>query len=100
MVMKQHDICELLNAWYVSNCNGRWEHEYGISLQTLDNPGWSISIDLKETKLAGKVFQKIWVENDEDDWIHCEIKDEKFIASASPVNLQLMLRKFLEFAIQ
>ena len=27
-----------LQAWYMSNCNGDWEHGYGVSVRTLDNP--------------------------------------------------------------
>jgi hypothetical protein len=29
----------LLEAWYASRCDGEWEHGYGISIETLDNPG-------------------------------------------------------------
>lgn len=38
-----------LSSWYRKECNGDWEHTYGISIQTLDNPGWSVRIDLLDT---------------------------------------------------
>ena len=40
-----HQI-EQLQAWYAAQCNGKWEHTYGIAIGTLDNPGWSLSVDL------------------------------------------------------
>ena len=35
-----------LQKWYRSQCNGEWEHAEGISIGTLDNPGWSIEVSL------------------------------------------------------
>ncbi|UCH44768.1 MAG: hypothetical protein JSV11_10785 [Nitrospiraceae bacterium] len=35
-----------LNRWYINQCNGDWEHQYGIVIETLDNPGWRVKIDL------------------------------------------------------
>lgn len=34
-----------LMEWYSSNCNGDWEHSGGVKIETLDNPGWSITVD-------------------------------------------------------
>ncbi|WP_203237204.1 Imm53 family immunity protein [Streptomyces gilvosporeus] len=36
------DPLSSLTAWYTSQCDGGWEHEYGIRIETLDNPGWSV----------------------------------------------------------
>ena len=33
---------EALAAWYSGNCNGTWEHQYGVEISTLDNPGWQV----------------------------------------------------------
>jgi hypothetical protein len=37
-----HDEFRLneLQVWYGAQCNGSWEHTYGIKIETLDNPGW------------------------------------------------------------
>jgi hypothetical protein len=35
-----------LEACYLRQCNGDWEHLYGITIETLDNAGWSVTIDL------------------------------------------------------
>ncbi|MBY0204438.1 Imm53 family immunity protein [Paenibacillus cucumis (ex Kampfer et al. 2016)] len=35
-------------AWiqhrYDQNCDGEWEHVYGVKIQTIDNPGWYAGI--------------------------------------------------------
>ena len=48
-----------LQNWYYSQCNGDWEHGKSIYFSTLDNPGWSISINLENTELQDKEFQKV-----------------------------------------
>lgn len=44
-------VLNWLQAWYADQCNEDWEHEWGVKIETLDNPGWSVSIDLEETDL-------------------------------------------------
>ena len=45
--------------WYISQCDGRWEHFYGIKIDTLDNSGWGVEIDLSDTDLIDKPFTNI-----------------------------------------
>ena len=40
------DELQLLQEWYVAQCDGDWEHSYGVKIDTLDNPGWSLKVDL------------------------------------------------------
>ncbi len=42
---------EELQNWYLSECNEDWEHSYGVKIETLDNPGWSVTINLEDTYL-------------------------------------------------
>ena len=42
-----------LQDWYKNQCNDEWEHDYGITIGTLDNPGWDVKIDLIGTSLEG-----------------------------------------------
>ncbi len=42
---------ECINKWFEEQCNGDWEHIYGIKIYTLDNPGWAVKIDLYDTDL-------------------------------------------------
>lgn len=37
-------ILDRIQQWYASRCNGEWEHQGGLSIETTDNPGWSVTI--------------------------------------------------------
>ncbi|CAN5332574.1 hypothetical protein BH18ACI2_BH18ACI2_12670 [soil metagenome] len=47
-----------LQKWYESQCNEDWEHQYGVTIGTLDNPGWTVTIDLVNTDLEGREFEE------------------------------------------
>jgi hypothetical protein len=67
--MPDVDLLNHLQEWYASQCNGDWEHTYGISISTLDNPGWSFKVDLTDTYLFGRTFDEVHVEGtDKNDW--------------------------------
>ncbi|MFI6740322.1 Imm53 family immunity protein [Nonomuraea sp. NPDC050451] len=40
-----------LQSWCSSCCDDGWEHTYGGTISTLDNPGWRLKIDLADTPL-------------------------------------------------
>jgi hypothetical protein len=42
---------DFLQRWYAEQCDGKWEHSYGVRIETLDNPGWQITVDLNGTGL-------------------------------------------------
>jgi hypothetical protein len=87
-----------LQEWYLKQCDGDWEHEFGIVIDTLDNPGWSLRIDLKGTLLEGKPFTKIKKDLAEDDWVHCWIAENQFQAGGGPSNLVDLIRIFIEWS--
>jgi Immunity protein 53 len=60
---------EELQRWYRLHCDGDWEHEEGIIIETLDNPGWRMRISLRDTELESKPFQEISRLEPEHDWI-------------------------------
>ena len=76
-----------LQDWYRSHCNGVWEHEHGISITTLDNPGWCVVIDLKGTDLEGSSMPSHASDQSEGDWVFCKIDAGKFIAHGDPTKL-------------
>ena len=55
------DIIKELQDWYTFQCNGEWEHESGVEIQSCDNPGWWVKIDLKGTVLENKTFETIFL---------------------------------------
>ena len=52
------DVWTWLQAWYVSQCDGDWEHQNGISISTLDNPGWEVPIDLVDVDLPAADYER------------------------------------------
>jgi len=86
-----------LERWYQAQCSGDWEHQYGVRIGTLDNPGWSLDVDLVHTAAAGRTKEPRIVERSETDWIFCEVKDGVFRARGGPGNLVELLGAFREF---
>jgi immunity protein 53 of polymorphic toxin system len=87
-----------LEQWYLGNCDGDWEHEFGIRIDTLDNPGWSFDVSLEGTKLEEIHFEPVRIERSESEWIHCFTKEGKFKVRCGPRNLEEGIIVFLEWA--
>lgn len=96
MATSETTLLNWLQNWYKTNCNGDWEHTYGIKIETLDNPGWSVVVDLKETNLEHLTREYTLIENSDDDWYALSITDSRFEASSDPSKLEFLLYKFKE----
>lgn len=90
-----NNIFESLQNWYFNQCDGDWEHEFGIKIDTLDNPGWLVEIDLTGTENEGKTFQDVDQQISELDWLQCSVKNKKFIGAGGPKNLSNIISVFL-----
>jgi hypothetical protein len=90
-----------LQKWYHAQCNGEWEHSYGVTIGTLDNPGWTFDVDLADTPLAAKSFAKVerGLQGDGDDWLACFVRDHKFMGRCSPERLGEAIEVFLSWAV-
>ena len=91
------DLFSWIEKWYANNCNGDWEHSYGITIETLDNPGWEIKIDLKNTSLENENIDYILTENSEEDWYGIKVENSQFIATGDPYKLSFLIEKFRQF---
>jgi hypothetical protein len=93
-----------LQEWNLSQCNGDWEHGFGVKINTLDNPGWTIDIDLEGTVLEEKPFAELSygvgddAETSGDEWLVCKVEDNKFNAAGGPRKLDEMIEVFLSWA--
>lgn len=67
------DILKWIQQWYVAHCDGDWEHEYGIAIETLDNPGRSVKISVDNTDLKDKPLENIIIDRNQTDWVNCRI---------------------------
>lgn len=86
-----------LMTWYRAQCNGDWEHQYGVSIETIDNPGWSITIDTNETAEPLTDRAKEIVNHDsETEWMVFWVEDGAFEARGGANELGKMIEQFLE----
>lgn len=101
------DNLNWLMQWYVGECNNDWEHTYGVEIGTLDNPGWTLKVDLKETTLEGRSFTSVTHGEPADDldewrrtgsWWIAEVKDGAFEASCGPLDLPAVISVFRKWA--
>jgi len=92
------DPLDALQEWYAAQCDGDWEHQFGVTVDTLDNPGWTLRVDLTGTPLEALEQPRIDVERTENDWIECWTEQGTFNGAGGPRNLTELLRAFERFA--
>jgi hypothetical protein len=94
--MRMGTVMLKLQEWYQAQCNGDWEHSFGVKIDTLDNPGWVVSIDLKETSWEWTVNPLKRRENSDADWMQYEFADAKFTGAGGIGNLAEIVEAFFE----
>lgn len=98
------DVLMLLQQWYTSQCNGEWEHQYGVRIETLDNPGWLVRIDVVGTALEDRPFTEVAEgvgrdkHPDKTRWMHCSLRDKTWEGAGDETQLTRLLRIFLDWA--
>lgn len=104
------DPFEWLERWYREQCDGEWEHHYGITIETLDNPGWLVQVDLRGIEPAALAADRVLAvlgepPSDENGnlggpiWMKCDIESGKFVGAGDPTQLRAIvaqLRSFVE----
>ena len=93
-----NDDLNWLLEWYANQCDGDWEHEFGVRIGTLDNPGWRLRVSLIGTELENKKFERITVERSENDWLFCFTEEGHFEAACGLFNLPEGLKTFRHWA--
>jgi hypothetical protein len=89
------DVITKVQNWYVSQCNGDWEHTHGVSIDTLDNPGWTVKIDLKNTPWEKVHFEELIFDRAPNDWVRCKKEGGQFKGCGDPSKLEFILNYFL-----
>ncbi|MFD5122235.1 immunity 53 family protein [Streptomyces sp. NPDC058385] len=92
------DELSWLQQWYAAQCDGDWEHEWGVRIATLDNPGWTVDIDLEETSLAGRAYAPTNLRRSDSDWVMTKVSDDVFQVACGPLNLGEVLCLFRQWA--
>ena len=91
---------EWLAEWYWQQCDGDWEEEHGVVVETLDNPGWMISIDLAGTGLEGRTLHQERTERGDDDWVSASSDGVTFRGAGGPRNLPELVERFRAWVTQ
>ncbi len=87
-----------LQRWYSAQCDGDWEHSLGVQIETLDNPGWMVKINLKDTPLEAADFPEVCRIDEEREWVDCSVTDGEFRGAGGPHMLGAILEIFVQWA--
>ncbi len=82
-------------------CDGDWEHTYGITVSTSDNPGWIVDIDIEGTPLEGAPFAQVSQgAGDDRNFLHCIVRDGQFQGRGAGTigGIDIILQIFLDWA--
>lgn len=97
-------ILEQFQNWYKLQCDGVWEHSHGISIESCDNPGWWVKINIAGTSLQNFVFTEISEGVDEKrfaigyKWLSCHIENDIWHGAGDESKLERILEIFLTWA--
>lgn len=98
------DTLTRLQQWYASQCDGDWEHRYGIQIETLDNPGWLVMVHLHGTQLLNRPFTPLEEGTGNEGhpelprWISCFVRDGIWHGAGDESQLERMLVVFVDWA--
>ena len=84
-------VIKWLEQWYLSNCDGDWEHGFGVSISTLDNPGWTVKLNISLTLYEDVAFDEVKIDRTEHDWVYCKKDNWEIMCAGGPKNLEEML---------
>lgn len=96
------DTLQRLQAWFERQCDGDWEHHSGISIQSCDNPGWWVKIDLSGTLLEERSFTPVQrgeakgMES-QPPWLSCYVEKGIFNGAGDATALEEILEIFLSW---
>ncbi|MCK9488193.1 MAG: immunity 53 family protein [Xanthomonadales bacterium] len=77
----------IIQNWYADQCSGDWEHSHGIRLDTLDNPGWILTVDFIDTKFQDLTVPLKRTDRDGQNWVQYEVTEGRFIGCGGALNL-------------
>ncbi|MBM0256348.1 Imm53 family immunity protein [Micromonospora sp. 4G55] len=86
-----------LQSWFKRNCDEDWEHEYGIRVESTDNPGWSVEVDLVDTDVEGRLLSRQKLTPDAGRWAWVWSDGDCFHGACDPLSLDVVLRQFRAF---
>ena len=88
-----------LQEWYATMCDGDWEHSFGVRIETVDNPGWVLSIDIAGTPVSGQVCN-VDREFPDQEWLQIRCDGKTFDVACGPRSLDRGIAAFIRFSDQ
>jgi hypothetical protein len=98
------NLLQRLQNWFAAQCDGEREHQYGITIESCDNPGWWVKIDLAGTSLQSQYYPPVRENVDDADcqlgtrWLCCRVTEHQWHGSGDETKLPLILQCFLDWA--
>lgn len=98
------ETLQRLSAWHLRQCDGEWEHHHGVTICSLDNPGWRVTINVGATPLAAKPFVtmadgvNVRRHPRKERWMFCHLDGTEWTGACDPSRLDEVLRIFLAWA--
>ena len=69
----------------------------GVKIDTLDNPGWQVQIDLNETRKQDSLLALVKLDRTGTNWIYYWIEKKRFEIVCGPLNLSEALGIFVSW---
>ncbi len=89
---------EWLQKFYLSLCDGEWEHGYGFAIDNCDNPGWLFKFELTDTVYAQFAGPEISLGEHQleegHDWLVLKREDTSIKGACGPLKLDALLGEF------
>ncbi len=93
-----------LEMWFGARCNGGWEHGQGVVIETTDNPGWWVKIDI-EAQVADERILEVAGDPPSEangfvggaEWMVCQIRNGKFDGAGDASKLSAILECFRDW---
>lgn len=100
VLLDEKTSLDFLSEWYLSHCDGSWEHFFSCVIWTVENGDWRLRVALGATELEFKHFESIRITRSDNDWFSCEVKDSQFLGFGGPSNLPELLGCFQGWVTQ
>lgn len=95
------DVLQWFERWYEAQCDGDWEHGFGPEISTIDNPGWSLKVDLAGTDCDGRVLDRLSHNYEHNtDWWTCWTESNVFHGVGGPRHLHSLLDAFRKWVTE
>ncbi|MEY8001421.1 Imm53 family immunity protein [Clostridium sp. Mt-5] len=85
-------IIEVLQEWYKNICES--SICTGIQIETVNNCGWCVYIDLFDTAYETESFDTVYIQKSGSDWFKCIKENSLFKGYGGVQNLEDILNAF------